>query len=147
MTRNSPAPPTFSAGVHTLPIRVYYEDTDFSGVVYHASYLRFMERGRTELLRSQGADQGELHADGEGVAFVVRKMIIEYLKPARMDDIIEVITTPVEVRGASMLLHQIVKRGDDLLIEASVTVACVKNGRAVRIPDGLRRIMTPPGQN
>lgn len=131
---------------HTLSIRVYYEDTDFSGVVYHASYLRFMERGRTELLRHQGADQGELHADGAGVAFVVRKMTIEYLRPARMDDMIDVITTPKEVRGASMTLDQRVTRGDEVLVEASVTVACVKNGRAVRIPDGLRRIMTPPDQ-
>lgn len=131
---------------HTLSIRVYYEDTDFSGVVYHASYLRFMERGRTELLRAQGADQGELHADGAGVAFVVRKMTIEYLKPARMDDMIDVVTTSRDVRGASMTLEQRVLRGDELLVEASVTVACVKNGRAVRIPDGLRRIMTPSDQ-
>ena len=134
-------------GRHVLPIRVYYEDTDFSGVVYHASYLRFMERGRTELLRAQGADQGELHADGAGVAFVVRKMIIDYLKPARMDDIIDVVTTPEEVRGASMTLHQVVRRGGELLIDARVTVACVKDGRAVRIPDGLRRIMTRDLQN
>ncbi len=128
---------------HRLPIRIYYEDTDFSGVVYHASYLRFLERGRTELLRAQGADQGELHEDGAGVAFVVRKMTIDWLRPARMDDMVEVVTAPQEVRGASMTLHQSVRRGDELLVEAVVTVACVKNGRAVRIPDGLRRIMTP----
>ena len=77
---------------------------------------------------------------------VVRKMTIEYLRPARMDDMIDVITTPKEVRGASMTLDQRVTRGDEVLVEASVTVACVKNGRAVRIPDGLRRIMTPPDQ-
>ncbi|MBN9062216.1 MAG: tol-pal system-associated acyl-CoA thioesterase [Rhizobiales bacterium 65-9] len=143
MTTTSPAPPTFAGGVHTLPIRVYYEDTDFSGVVYHASYLRFMERGRTELLRAQGADQSDLHQDGAGLAFVVRKMVIDWLKPARMDDIIDVVTTPREVRGASMTLHQAVRRCDDLLVEAHVTVACVRNGRAVRIPDGLRRLMAP----
>ena len=66
---------------HRLPIRIYYEDTDFSGVVYHASYLRFMERGRTELLRARGADQIDLHEDGAGVLFVVRKLTIDYLKP------------------------------------------------------------------
>lgn len=130
---------------HKLPIRVYYEDTDFSGVVYHASYLRFLERGRTELLRSQGADQGELHEEGAGVAFVVRRMLIDWLKPARMDDMVSVVTTPRDVRGASMTLNQKVVRGDELLLEAEVTVACVKNGRAVRIPDGLRSIMTPEG--
>ena len=68
---------------HRLPVRVYYEDTDFSGVVYHASYLRFLERGRTDLLRAAGVDQSELHADGEGLVFVVRRMTIDYLAPAR----------------------------------------------------------------
>jgi acyl-CoA thioester hydrolase len=131
--------------INRLQIRIYYEDTDFSGVVYHASYLRFLERGRTELLRAQGADQGDLHEDGAGVAFVVRKMTIDWLKPARMDDMVEVATEPQDVRGASMTLRQTVSRGADMLVEATVMVACVKNGRAVRIPDSLRRIITPAG--
>ena len=75
---------------HVLPVRVYYEDTDFSGIVYHASYLRFLERGRTDLLRLAGVDQSALHADGEGIVFSVRRMIIDYLKPPRMDDVLTV---------------------------------------------------------
>src|SRR6187401_1316005 len=97
-------------GRHFQPVRVYYEDTDFSGVVYHASYLRFMERGRSNYLRLLGADQRALFAEAEseapGFAFVVRSMQIEYLKPARMDDLLDVVTRPVEVKGASILLAQ-----------------------------------------
>ena len=75
-------------GAHVLPVRVYYEDTDFSGVVYHASYLRFLERGRTDFLRLGGVDQSTLHAAGEGVIFAVRRMTVDFLKPARMDDVL-----------------------------------------------------------
>jgi tol-pal system-associated acyl-CoA thioesterase len=84
-------------GTHLLPVRVYYEDTDFSGVVYHASYLRFMERGRTELLRATGVDQSELHGTEEGLSFAVRRMRIDYLKPARMDDVLTIETRTVEI--------------------------------------------------
>src|SRR5579863_9615586 len=87
-------------GRHHMQIRVYYEDTDFSGIVYHANYLRFMERGRTNYLRLIGADHRALFeaADREapGFAFVVRSMAIEFLKPARMDDVLDVVTAPVE---------------------------------------------------
>src|SRR5499433_3710582 len=101
-------------GRHRMAVRVYYEDTDFSGLVYHASYLRFMERGRTNYLRLLGADQRALFEETEqeapGFAFVVRAMQIEFLKPARMDDVLEVVTAPQEVRGASVTLHQHVLR-------------------------------------
>ena len=97
-------------GRHVQPVRVYYEDTDFSGIVYHASYLRFMERGRTNYLRLLGADQRALFeetaAEAPGFSFVVRSMQIDFRKPARMDDILEVVTTPDEVKGASIVLHQ-----------------------------------------
>src|SRR6202008_223988 len=97
-------------GRHYQAVRVYYEDTDFSGVVYHASYLRFMERGRTNYLRLQGADQRALFEEtaqeAPGFAFVVRAMQIEFLKPARMDDVLEVTTETLEVRGASLSVHQ-----------------------------------------
>ena len=135
--------PMTGADAHRLPLRVYYEDTDFSGFVYHASYLRFMERGRTELLRSLAGDQSDLHADGAGLVFVVRKMTLDYLKPARMDDLIEVHTRTSELRGASMHLAQEVRRGEDVLVRAEVVVACVRNGRAIRLPESLRRILTP----
>lgn len=135
--------PTPGADAHRLPLRVYYEDTDFSGFVYHASYLRFMERGRTELLRGLAGDQSELHAEGAGLVFVVRKMNLDYLKPARMDDLIEVHTRSSELRGASMHLAQEVRRGEEVLVRAEVVVACVRNGRAIRLPDSLRRALTP----
>ena len=142
-------------GRHTMPVRVYYEDTDFSGVVYHAGYLRFMERGRTNYLRLLGVDHGELWeqavaredarepACGEapGFAFVLRSMQIEFLKPARMDDLLTVVTAPEDVKGASMWLTQRVMRGEEVLIEARVRVACVAGGRARPIPKALRLAM------
>ena len=132
-------------GRHVQPVRVYYEDTDFSGVVYHASYLRFMERGRTNHLRLVGADQRalfeEVAKEAPGFAFVVRSMQIDFRKPARMDDVLEIVTTPVEVKGASIVLHQRVNRGEDMLVEATVQVAFVSGGRARPIPKPLREAL------
>jgi acyl-CoA thioester hydrolase len=132
-------------GRHVMRVRVYYEDTDFSGIVYHANYLRFMERGRTNYLRLLGADQRALFAEAEseapGFAFVVRAMQIDYLKPAKMDDVLDVVTWPIEVKGASILLAQEVRRGGDLLVEAKVRVAFVSGGRARPIPKPLRIAM------
>jgi acyl-CoA thioester hydrolase len=132
-------------GRHVLPVRVYYEDTDFSGIVYHANYLRFMERGRTNYLRLLGHDHRALFEETEreapGFAFVVRSMRIEFLMPARMDDVLEIWTEPEEVKGASITLKQQVRRGDDLLIEAHVRVAFVSGGRARPIPKPLRLAM------
>jgi acyl-CoA thioester hydrolase len=128
-------------GTHTLPVRVYYEDTDFSGVVYHASYLRFLERGRTDFLRLSGVDQSILHADGRGLIFAVRRLTIDYLKPARMDDVLVVETRTSEVRGASLVILQAIRRGPDLIVTADVRVAAIANGRPARIPDGLRLIL------
>jgi acyl-CoA thioester hydrolase len=132
-------------GRHVMPVRVYYEDTDFSGIVYHANYLRFMERGRTNYLRLLGAGQRGLFEQAEkeapGFAFVVRSMTIEYLKPARMDDVLVIATAPSEVKGASITLHQAVMRGEELLVEAQVRVAFVSGGRARPIPKPLRIAM------
>jgi acyl-CoA thioester hydrolase len=129
-------------GGHVLPIRIYYEDTDFSGLVYHASYLRFMERGRTDYLRLLGVEQGallaEAQAEAPGFGFVVRSMKIDFLKPARMDDVVQVHTTPREVSGASITLLQRVTRGEELLVEAEVRVAFIAGGKAQRIPRALR---------
>ena len=134
-------------GRHHMQIRVYYEDTDFSGIVYHASYLRFMERGRTNHLRLMGAEQHTLfeqaHDEMPGFAFVVRSMQIDFLKPARMDDVLEVVTTPEEVKGASITLKQQILRADELLVEARVRVAFVCGGRARPIPKALRTAMRP----
>ncbi len=132
-------------GRHYLKIRVYYEDTDFSGIVYHANYLRFMERGRTNHLRLMGAEQHALFAEAEaetpGFAFVVRSMQIDFLKPARMDDVLEVVTWPVAVKGASITLAQEVRRGEDVLVRAQVRVAFISEGRAKPIPKALRTLM------
>jgi acyl-CoA thioester hydrolase len=132
-------------GRHHQQVRVYYEDTDFSGVVYHASYLRFMERGRTNYLRLIGADHRALFeqaaAEAPGFAFVVRHMGIDFKKPARMDDVLDIVTAPEEVKGASVTLNQKVVRGEDLLVEAHVQVAFVSGGRAKPIPKPLRVAM------
>ena len=132
-------------GSHFMPVRVYYEDTDVSGIVYHANYLRFMERGRTNYLRLLCLQHGGLLAQAQseapGFAFVVRAMQIEFLKPARMDDVLEVVTVPQEVKGASMMLRQLVRRGEETLLEARVRVACVSGGRARPIPKALRLAM------
>jgi acyl-CoA thioester hydrolase len=132
-------------GRHVLAIRVYYEDTDFTGIVYHANYLRYMERGRTNYLRLIGAHHRALFEAAEqeapGFAFVVRSMTLDYLKPARMDDILDVVTQPEEVKGASITLRQRVMRGEELLVGASVRVAFISGGRARPIPKPLRIAM------
>ncbi|WP_038972713.1 YbgC/FadM family acyl-CoA thioesterase [Bradyrhizobium genomosp. III] len=132
-------------GGHRMQVRVFYEDTDFSSAVYHASYLRFMERGRTNFLRLLGTDQRGLFEDvkGEetGFAFVVRSMQIDFYKPAFMDDVLDIITNPKDVRGASITLLQQCKRGDVLLVEARVRVAFVAGGKPQRLPRFLRTAM------
>jgi acyl-CoA thioester hydrolase len=133
-------------GRHVMPVRVYYEDTDFTGIVYHANYLRYLERGRSNYLRLLGADQSVLfeqaQAEAPGFAFVVRSMTIDFRKPARMDDVLDVVTAYEEIKGASITLHQRILRGDELLIDAHVRVAFVCAGRAQPIPKPLRAAMT-----
>ncbi len=125
---------------HILPVRIYFEDTDFTGVVYHASYIRFMERGRSDYVRSLGIHHSALDAGetGEQLAFAVYRMNIEFRRPARIDDIVEVVTRPKAMRGASIDLGQTIRRGDEVLVEATVTVVLVnRDGRARRIPESL----------
>src|SRR5215213_2081240 len=132
-------------GRHSMAVRVYYEDTDFTGIVYHSNYLRYMERGRTNYLRLIGADHRALfeatEKEAPGFAFVVRSMNIDWLKPARMDDVLDIVTTPAEVKGASITLLQQCRRGDELLCEAHVRVAFISHGRARPIPKPLRIAM------
>ena len=125
-----------------LWVRVYYEDTDFSRRVYHASYLRFLERGRTEWLRRRGFAHRDL-AQSSGVLFAVRSLQVEYLAPAMMDDLLVVETSAAAVRGASITFHQRVVRGDRALVTASVLAASIRNDRAARIPADLRRRLQP----
>ena len=132
-------------GRHTQVVRVYYEDTDFTGIVYHANYLRYMERGRTNYLRLIGADHRALFEETEkeapGFAFVVRSMTLDFLKPARMDDLLQVVSEPNEVKGASVTIRQRVMRGDEVLVQADVRVAFISGGRAKPIPKPLRIAM------
>ena len=132
-------------GRHVMSVRVYYEDTDFTKIVYHASYLRFMERGRSNYLRLLGANQRAMFEQTEreapGFSFVVRSMQIDFLKPAHMDDVLEIITEPEVVKGASIILHQRVVRDSELLVDAHVRVAFVSGGRARPIPKPLRTAM------
>jgi acyl-CoA thioester hydrolase len=126
-----------------LWVRVYYEDTDFSGRVYHASYLRFLERGRTEWLRRRGFAHRDL-AESSGVMFAVRSLKIDYLAPAMMDDLLEVETRAATVRGASITFHQRVVRADKELVTAEVLVASLRDGRPSRIPADLRLRLQQP---
>lgn len=125
---------------HRLVQRVYYEDTDFSGVVYHARYLHFLERGRTDYLRLLGVEQGSLvlEEDREGLVFVVHRMEIDFKAPARMDDILTILTATEKAGGAKMVLSQEIRRGDQLLIAARVIIAVINAaGRPRRLPEGL----------
>jgi acyl-CoA thioester hydrolase len=127
---------------HDLVQRVYFEDTDFSGRVYHARYLQFMERGRSDYLRLLGVHHRALAV--EGLAFAVRHMEIDFLKPAAIDDVVTVRTVPVETRGARVVLAQDVLRGGEPLIRASVTVALIgAGGRPIRLPPAIREALTP----
>lgn len=130
---------------HVLPIRVYFEDTDFSGLVYHASYVRFCERGRSDFLRLLGNDHRALISGAggrESAAFVVRRMSIEFLKPARIDEVLEVTTHVNELTAATLVLDQVVSRGHDVIFEAKVTVVLVsQSGRVLRMSEALRRTL------
>jgi acyl-CoA thioester hydrolase len=122
----------------TISIRVYWEDTDAGGVVYHASYLRFMERGRTEFLRGRGIHQSALQQEN-GLTFVVADMNIRFRQPAKMDDELIVETVAKELGGASLLLNQKVMRGSDVLVEADVTCAVIsREGKPMRIPANVK---------
>jgi len=127
-------------GAHKLSVRVYYEDTDFSGFVYHAAYLRFMERGRTEMLRELGLLQRELALSEPAgtLFFVVRAMEIDFRRPAHMDDLLSVETRLEAIGGVSLTMRQEIRGGDALLSAARVTVALVLNGKPQRIPGPIR---------
>jgi acyl-CoA thioester hydrolase len=127
------------------PIRVYWEDTDAGGVVYHASYLRFLERARSEWLRALGYAQDALR-EREGLVFVVRAMRLEFLRPARLDDELLVDVVLAERRRASLLMRQTIRRGDVPLLDAEVKVACVAatDFRPRAVPDALAAMMTEP---
>jgi acyl-CoA thioester hydrolase len=139
MIQTVPLSGTITPEGHVLTQRVYYEDTDFSGVVYHARYLHFLERGRTDFLRCLGIEQARMHAaEGEGLAFVVHRMEIDFKSSARMDDVLTIVTRTEKAAGAKLVLAQEIRLSDRLLIAATVTIAVVNRaGRPRRMPREL----------
>lgn len=126
--------------IHTIPIRVYYEDTDAGGIVYHASYVRYAERGRTEYLRHAGFVHKSLIADS-GVQFVVRRMEIDYFAPALLDDALEVHTSIRSMRRTSFVMRQSVMRDGIEICRLEVIVVSVnREGRPTMIPDAMRAV-------
>jgi acyl-CoA thioester hydrolase len=124
---------------HHFQTRVYYEDTDLAGIVYHANYLKFIERARSEMVREAGISQTALKA-GQGIVFAVRRMEMDFIAPARFEDDLRVETRLMGIKGASFDLDQTVWRGADRLYAAKVQVVCLaENGRAVRIPADIRQ--------
>ena len=123
---------------HVTDIRVYYEDTDSAGIVYYANYLKFAERGRTEMLRAAGIDHPALWKS-HAVGFAVRQVMADYLKPARLDDSLSVHTHVTDIRGASLSAKQVVRREGEDLVRMSVKLACIgRDGRPARMPPPLR---------
>jgi len=131
---DQPVEGRFDGREHRFPVRIYFEDTDLSGVVYHANYLRFMERARSDMLRLAGVDQRAVMEAGEG-AYAVADLAIKYRRPAKLDDALTVVSRLTQVRAAAVHIHQRVMRGTEVLAEADVVAALVApDGRPKRQP-------------
>ena len=125
---------------HVLAMRIYHEDTDFTGLVYHAAYVRFMERARSDMLRLLAISQRDLAEEGEAAGFVVRRMTLDYRRPARIEDVVEVKTIATALKGASLTLYQSVWRDETYLVGALVQVALIAgDGRPLRLGGALRQ--------
>ncbi len=137
MDRDAPSAGRFEGRRHLLPVRVYYEDTDFSGLVYHANYLRFFERGRSDFLRLAGIHHNELLAGAEPLAFAVNKISVEFHKPARIDDALMVNTGFETMRGPRIFIAQKLVAGGETLVTAAVQVCCISLTGRPRKPPAL----------
>ena len=137
---------------HTMTLRIHYQDTDATGIVYHGAYLDFAERGRVEALRSAGAPAKAL-TDAHGLAFLVRRATLEYLRPLRLDDEVTLRTQALRLGGASCFIRQEFWRDDTLAVQAGIDLACVRidGGRPARIPprwrDALAELFNQPGES
>jgi len=140
-------PPSAGAFVgreHRLAVRIYYEDTDFTGLVYHANYLRYLERGRSDFLRLAGVDHTDLLQREDPSAFVVTRMEIDWKAPARIDDALVVHTTYDVARGPRLHISQYITRGEEVLVQAKISAACITPaGRPRKPPAGLHDLLKP----
>ena len=134
----------FEGREHRLPVRVYYEDTDFTGLVYHANYVRYFERGRSDCLRLMGVGHAELLDGDQPMAFVVSKMVLTFLKPARIDEELVVRTCYDAVKGPRLLISQTITRGDEVLCRAGVEAVCIHLDGRPRRPTALLRDRIEP---
>ena len=141
---DTPTAGRFEGREHRLPVRVYYEDTDFTGLVYHANYVRYFERGRSDCLRLMGIGHAELLDGDRPMAFVVSRMELTFLRPARIDDQLLVRTGYDAVKGPRLLISQVITRGEDVLCRAGVEVVCIHmDGRPRRPTPALREKIGP----
>ncbi|ANP46924.1 tol-pal system-associated acyl-CoA thioesterase [Candidatus Viadribacter manganicus] len=141
---DEPSSGRFDGRIHQLPVRIYYEDTDFSGVVYHANYLRYFERGRSDFLRAAGIHHNELAAAAEPTAFAVNKMELDFLRPARIDDALVVKTAFETMRGPRIFISQAIEKFDETLVTLKVQVCCISlTGRAKKPPGVLLERLKP----
>ena len=134
-----------TADGHKLPVRIYFEDTDFSGVVYHARYLHFFERGRSDFLRLKGVHHNELQEGvyGEPLFFVVKGMTLDFVQPARIDDVVHVTTKIESIKGVRFLMKQVIERENQLIATAEVSVVMInEKGRPKRLPEALMQALT-----
>lgn len=141
-TERGSAPSSLSGhrngAVHVYPLRVFYEDTDAAGIVYYANYLKFIERARTELMRLCGICHTDLLAE-HGISFIVRRCVVDYRRPARLDDLIEVHTRIISLKRVTIDAEQIVRREGDDLVRVELRLACIDTaGRPVALPPGVR---------
>ena len=141
---DQPTAGRFDGRTHILPVRIYYEDTDFTGLVYHGNYVRFFERGRSDFLRAAGIGHADLLDGDRPLAFVVSKMALEFLRPARIDDALQVLTTYETMKGPRMQIEQRIVRDGEVLCRASVEAVCIRpDGRPARPTPRLIEAVRP----
>ena len=141
---DQPTAGRFDGRTHILPVRIYYEDTDFTGLVYHGNYVRFFERGRSDFLRAAGIGHADLLDGDRPLAFVASKMALEFLRPARIDDALQVLTTYETMKGPRMQIDQRIVRDGEVLCRASVQAVCIRpDGRPARPTPRLVEAVRP----
>lgn len=144
MSQDIPSAGRFDARTHILPVRIYYEDTDFTGLVYHANYVRFFERGRSDFLRAAGVSHTDLLGGAEPLGFAVNRMELAFLKPAKIDDALQVRTLFDTIKGPRIFISQRLERDGELLVTAGVEVCCISlTGRPRRPPALLLERLKP----